>query len=602
MIFSRQPNRSKRRMSAGRAATRIVALLALTAVFACSGLAGLLAGSDSPSAGIAASAAGLPSKYETPYSTPVMNQKDNPLCWAYSTVDMLNISAVKQGFAPSGTSLFSAPAFARAVYTGEEYRIVSTPASWYRYAGNVEQALTAASMGKGLMTSSACPDIEAASKLTGSGIYNVEGFVEEYRSFDIWENPDQKVQKIKEWVHEFGAVGTSVFLGSYDSVRRLASTKSWSYTEISHAILIVGWDDTKSTDTGTGAFLVKNTWGDRWGDGGYAYISYRADLGRSIYAAKVGLAHGRKIYTHTEISPQGGSGGTPDSQMSAVNVFKITENISIDKGVVYTGYPATLTVKVWKGSGSVSSYLSKAPDAEGTLEVTEPGVYSVPLAKALSAGSGDTVIAQYVIKAGQRLMVYSEYIEITPPEWNTTCSAGETYLFSDGSLRDRTANYFGALSGKLTDVKPTARPTDAPTPSPTPTNAPAVTATPSPTPTPTPSTAPTSAPDNTDPLQETDDPWLPQNTDDPDETDAQPDRTDGGYFIEIPTPDNYHGDENTDATMSPEELEAEFQKLLDGLRKLGRIVGIILLVILAVIIGIIVLIVTLVKKSRKKSG
>ena len=103
----------------------------------------------------------LPLKYETDAKTPVLNQKSNPLCWAYSTTDMLNISAVKQGLAEPGTTLYSAPMFARAEYTGKEYRIVDQPSLWYKYAGNVSYALMAASVGKGLMYNERYTDVDA---------------------------------------------------------------------------------------------------------------------------------------------------------------------------------------------------------------------------------------------------------------------------------------------------------------------------------------------------------------------------------------------------------------------------------------------------------
>ena len=47
-----------------------------------------------------------------------------------------------------------------------------------------------------------------------------------------------------------------------------------------HAICIVGWDDNYSKDNflikpeKDGAFIVRNSWGSEWGDGGYFYMSY----------------------------------------------------------------------------------------------------------------------------------------------------------------------------------------------------------------------------------------------------------------------------------------------------------------------------------------
>ena len=42
-----------------------------------------------------------------------------------------------------------------------------------------------------------------------------------------------------------------------------------------HAVTIVGYDDSKDTPGGRGAFKVMNSWGRAWGENGFAYISYR---------------------------------------------------------------------------------------------------------------------------------------------------------------------------------------------------------------------------------------------------------------------------------------------------------------------------------------
>ena len=54
--------------------------------------------------------------------------------------------------------------------------------------------------------------------------------------------------------------------GIFDEMARVSSPR-----DINHAIIIVGWDDSKN------AYLVKNSWGSFWGEEGYVWIDYRSN-------------------------------------------------------------------------------------------------------------------------------------------------------------------------------------------------------------------------------------------------------------------------------------------------------------------------------------
>ena len=91
-------------------------------------------------------------------------------------------------------------------------------------------------------------------------------------------NPDN----IKSALMTYGAVAVGMY---YSEAPGIYNEEEYAYyysgTETSnHEVNIVGWDDTFSRHNfstmpaGDGAWIVRNSWGDNWGEDGYFYISY----------------------------------------------------------------------------------------------------------------------------------------------------------------------------------------------------------------------------------------------------------------------------------------------------------------------------------------
>ncbi|MCF0227178.1 MAG: hypothetical protein HUK28_07745, partial [Methanobrevibacter sp.] len=85
---------------------------------------------------------------------------------------------------------------------------------------------------------------------------------------------------IKEAVIKYGAVCADYYHDDYCYNYNTYGYYCNYQPGINHAITIVGWDDNYSKDNfrvappGDGAYIVKNSWGPYFGDGGYFYISY----------------------------------------------------------------------------------------------------------------------------------------------------------------------------------------------------------------------------------------------------------------------------------------------------------------------------------------
>lgn len=80
---------------------------------------------------------------------------------------------------------------------------------------------------------------------------------------------------IKQAILDYGALYTNM---NYESASYAANNNTYYYNDdesTNHAVLLVGWDDNKSTHAGTGAWIIRNSWGEDWGDQGFFYIAYQ---------------------------------------------------------------------------------------------------------------------------------------------------------------------------------------------------------------------------------------------------------------------------------------------------------------------------------------
>jgi C1A family cysteine protease len=102
-----------------------------------------------------------------------------------------------------------------------------------------------------------------------------------------------------------------------------------------HAVLIVGWDDTMCN--GRGAWIVKNSWGESWGERGFFYVKY-GTAGVGSYVYQINYHMHRPWVRFDEFSFNDNSpGGDEDTRIEAgetVNLSFVLKNLMTPLGQV----------------------------------------------------------------------------------------------------------------------------------------------------------------------------------------------------------------------------------------------------------------------------
>ncbi|MBA2868798.1 C1 family peptidase [Methanococcus maripaludis] len=207
---------------------------------------------------------------------------------------------------------------------------------------------------------------------------------------------------IKSWLNDGSiviiAIDTGGHLSTYFENTSIISDKSQSHGEATHAVVIVGYNDSISKDNETGAFKIVNSWGDTWGpngDGTY-YMTYDAvsNLSASMCARISGVRYNNSD-SHPELigvvrfDPE--NKGTADQKM----IFGIGNESNISGYVDLFG---SLLYDQNDGNGSMPDFIAIdltdwKSEFENSLNTTGKGYYFVNF----SNGTETSIISEFGI-------------------------------------------------------------------------------------------------------------------------------------------------------------------------------------------------------------
>ncbi len=247
---------------------------------------------------------------------------------------------------------------------------------------------------------------------------------------------------LKSAVMTYGALDTSMY---WDDSAYNPATSSFYYsgssTATNHAVTLVGWDDNypagnfTNPPPGSGAFLIKNSWGTSWGQAGYFWISYY-DAVYAFHESFVFLtAEAVTNYTRQyEYDPLGWVGGIGAGTTTAwgANVFTAvaTEPLTaVSFYVASNNSPYVITVYTGATSGPTSGSL--AATASGTSVLA--GYYTVVLSNSvwLTQGQPFSVVVKLTTPGYNYPIPYE--VALSGYSSRATASPGQSYVSTDGT-------------------------------------------------------------------------------------------------------------------------------------------------------------------------
>lgn len=206
--------------------------------------------------------------------------------------------------------------------------------------------------------------------------------------------PPQNIGYIKQTVLDYGPVWSLLWWGDayYNP-----DDYTYYYTgnSVNHAGVIVGWNDTLMTAGGPGAWIVRNTWGQGFGEGGYYYISYNdSQFGKynGYWPEVMENEAGSHIYQYDRIGGYWGVGfnsevgyglvkfeGTDrDSEITRIGSFIVSTNCGVE-------------IKVYD---HFQDSLSGLLGGMGETQLELPGYYTFNLDSAIRIPAGEDFYVQ----------------------------------------------------------------------------------------------------------------------------------------------------------------------------------------------------------------
>ncbi len=445
----------------------------------------------------------LPTKYNLADEgciTSVKNQNPYGTCWSFCSLASMESAAIKAGNANqnidlsekhliwftfngkdsskdkslfAGNDTFDSLGYSPYLFGGSEYMAAATLMRRY---GSVDESkapyefkVNGQALNDQLRTESDLY-LKNAYFLPDSVDYVIDdyGYVQSQKLRDS-KSVEHSINTIKETLMNYGAVSTSLYtndsMGGSTANDIYWNDKNNSYyfnakdkngrdnfQLYNHGVTIVGWDDNFSknnfsmTPPADGAWIVRNSWGDWWGDNGYFYLSYY-DL--SIYTPSIFLPEDaeyrtdgttkhefKNIYQYDGTSFGAGQIYSKNNKYKAANFFNARGHENLEAISTASSYPnSTINYQIYTDLKSDIDPTMGTLVASGSKYFENAGFYTIELDEAVELNEGEkyAVVVEISVAEGNNkftiLPCEAELIDYISMEVNegesSYCKAGK---------------------------------------------------------------------------------------------------------------------------------------------------------------------------------
>lgn len=388
----------------------------------------------------------------------VKNQGNTNACWAFSGASLIETAAMKEGFSEIDLS----ERHINMMSTYNAYLNNEVNISGYNRnandGGNYSYVASYIFRGDGAILESDFPyifpwssnyaPIDKSSMPSKKPIFSVDDYLSDYTSSTC---TSERIEEIKSYVREYGAVGATINSSNgWTSLDQhyFINTRS-DYTD--HAITIVGYDDRISKDnfayaSRDGAFIVKNSWGEEFGDNGYFYISYDdLRICRNITGFK-GISVNEYDHVYNASDTLANTSFYSPNYIYLSTKINVTGSEYLDKVSFETlkGTPYEVYLSKDNNLNSSSSWTKLA---SGTSN--HEGVISVKFSK-IKLTSAATIIVKFN-KSGYVVPLMCKSTTSTDKHYYMQISKNTNYYSTDGSTWN---DFYNAGAGTLVSCEP----------------------------------------------------------------------------------------------------------------------------------------------------